>query len=140
MNRNVTWSEVEHAYVTVQTNTSVFLAGQPQCSQCLIRYEDLLQKPVQMLSLVCSLVGLEFQAGMDKPYDSDDAMASFQAASFNATTDPKLFQRKSIDPSHAEKWRKVKLPQPLRAETVTLATEYGYELPSSSVQAYASSE
>ena len=129
MNANVTWSEVEQAYLTLQSNVRAFLAElHPECGQRRIRYEDLLREPVSVLRSVCMLVGLDFQTGMEAPYESADAMASFQAASLNATTDPKLFQRKTIESSQADKWRKVRLPQPLRAETAALAMEYEYEL------------
>ena len=37
-------------------------------------------------------------------------------------------KRKKIDADQAEKWRRVKLPQPLQPQTVHIATAYTYEL------------
>ena len=37
--------------------------------------------------------------------------------------------RKKIDASQADKWRVVKLPQPLQLQTIAVAIAYGYELP-----------
>lgn len=55
-----------------------------------ITYEGLLREPACILDEVCKLVGLAFEHGMDAPYESGFAVASFAAASFVATTDPKL--------------------------------------------------
>ena len=95
MNPNVTWGEVEEHYITSQENIIAFFdavgveadAGDVHLR---VRYEDLLRSPRATLSLVVALVGLDFQAGMDEPYDSADAVASFQAASLGAGADPKL--------------------------------------------------
>lgn len=131
MNPNVTWDEVELAYVRVQSTVHEFFLqlslnsdGRGLC----ISYEDLLRQPVETLTAVCQLLGLEFEIGMEEPYESEDALASFQAGSLVATTDPKLLRRKKIDAAQADKWRTVTLPQPLCREARDLAQGCGYLL------------
>ena len=90
-------------------------------------YEALLCKPTQVLAELCQLMEVQFDASMVEPYESD-APASFQPAQRQAITDPKLLRRKKIEAAQAGKWRRVKLPQPLRDETATLARAFGYLL------------
>ena len=97
MNPNVTWGEVEEHYITSQENIiALFDAVGVEPDACdvhlRVRYEELLRSPRATLSFVVALVGLNFQAGMDEPYDSADAVASFQAASLGAGADPKLMR------------------------------------------------
>jgi hypothetical protein len=127
MNWNVTWEEVECAYVRLQTNVRAFFQDRSG-HNIRICYEDLLRNTRITLCEVCTLMALEFQDGMDEPYESHEALASFTAGSLLATTDPKLLRRKKIDGAQADKWRTVKLPQPLQAQTLVIANAYGYEL------------
>ena len=129
MNPQVTWDEVEFAYVRLQSNVREFFSHVHLSSDgrgLRISYEDLLRQPVETLSTVCQLLGLEFESGMDEPYESEDTLASFQAGSLLAAIDPKLLQRKKIDATQADKWRTVILPQPLWGEARDLAQWYGY--------------
>ena len=89
MNPNVTWMEVECAYVRLQSVACAFVEGRGRRSR-RIRYEDLLREPARTLALVCQLVGREFEDGMEEPYGSADVLASFKPAFLVATTDPKL--------------------------------------------------
>jgi hypothetical protein len=136
-NPNITWGEVEDAYVKLQMNVHAFFSEYLNVARARsttqVFYEDLLREPAWTLTMVCKLIGLEFQSGMDEPYESDSAVASFQAASLMAGTDPKLFKRKKIDPAQADKWRTVKLPHPLHKDTAALAVDYGYDIISSGV-------
>jgi hypothetical protein len=133
-NPNVSWQEVEHAYIRLQKNVHEFFNAYLDAAKVnrtvQVRYEDLLRRPAFTLTRICKLAGLEFQSGMDEPYDDSSVVASFQAASLMASVDPKLLKRKKIDPGQADKWRKVKLPQPLHEDTEALALAYGYELKS----------
>lgn len=94
MNPAVTWGEVEWAYVRLQSNVRAFFeqleVAENDGRVVRVRYEDLLREPVRTLTAVCELVGLEYESGMDEPYESEDALASFAAGSLMATTDPKL--------------------------------------------------
>lgn len=131
-NPHVTWEEVENAYVRLQTNVRQFfdkhLAAAQGGSILQIRYEDLVREPTKMLSCVCELAGLDYQVGMDEPYENAESIASFEAANLLATTDPKLMRKKKIDAAQADKWRSIKPPQPLKEESAALARTYGYEL------------
>ena len=92
MNAQVSWEEVESAYVRLQTNVRAFFEdclGDDTRSLCVC-YEDLLRHTKGTLAKVCRLMALEFQDGMDEPYESKQALASFKAGSLLATTDPKL--------------------------------------------------
>ena len=131
LNQNVTWDEVELAYVRLQSNVREFFSQMRLNSDgrgLRISYENLLRRPVHTLTAVSHLLGLEFQSGMDEPYESADALASFQAGSLIATTDPKLMRRKKIDGTKADAWRRVQLPHALCAQTIEVANAYGYEL------------
>lgn len=131
-NPNVTWGEVEHAYVTLQRNVGAFLAARAHDvakeTSVRIRYEELLSTPQRTLTALCALMGLSFEPGMDEPYESAEVLASFQAASLTATTDPKLMRRKKIDAAQADKWRNVVLPQACSSTLVAVAKELGYEM------------
>ena len=90
-------------------------------------YEDLLREPARVLAKMCELVEVAFDPQMTEPYETN-AIETFRAALTVPTTDPKLFWRKKIDASQADKWRTVKLPQPLCGEARDLAQGYGYLL------------
>lgn len=99
------------------------------CCRRVRRYEDLVRSPEVEMQRICNeLLAIAWEPGMANPYNTS-ATESFQAARGFATTDPKLFRRKSIDPRQADKWRDVKLPQALQRSTEILAHEtFGYEL------------
>ena len=92
MNPQVSWEEVESAYVRLQVNVHTFLEDRSSHDFRSLRicYEDLLRHPASTLAGVCKLVGLEFEDGMETPYESENAVSSFKAGSLIATTDPKL--------------------------------------------------
>lgn len=88
----VTWEEVECAYVQVQNNVHAFLqaTSDREIRSCRIHYEDLLRQPERTLTKVCKLIGLEFANGMDMPYESEDAVASYTSSELINVQDPKL--------------------------------------------------
>ena len=119
----------------MQVNVSEFLSihgnpnAPPPAHAMLLTYEDLLREPGEATRTICSLVDVPWADAMANPYDDAQAVASFTPAKFVATTDVKLLRRKAIDPSKADKWREVVLPQPLLSETVAIALQLGYEMP-----------
>lgn len=90
MNGAVTWAEVEHAYVRLQTNVAAFVSLAHANQSLQITYEALVRKPASTLAKVCHAVGLAYEHGMDAPYESETAVASFVAGSLGAVGDPKL--------------------------------------------------
>lgn len=134
------WSFMEQMWVVGQTNVEAFSSNRdrepndftrslchvtPQVRR--IRYEDLLCEPARVLAAICELVDVRFDLNMAEPYETE-AIETFRSALTLSTTDPKLMRRKKIDAAQADKWRRVKLPQPLTEEAKVLARGYCYSL------------
>ena len=92
-----------------------------------IFYEDLLRQPAHVLLELCQLLDVTYDPNMSEPYDTE-AVETFRSAQRVSTTDPKLLRRKKIEAAQADKWRRVKLPQPLSEAAKALARSYGYAL------------
>lgn len=128
------WLAMERAWVRGNLAAREFLAGDARDrisavgAATLVRYEDLLRQPASVLAALCELVDVEDRSEqMSEPYESVEVAASFTSALLLSATDPKLMRRTKIDAAQADKWRGVKLPQPLMAGTKALAVQLGYE-------------
>ena len=86
-----------------------------------------MREPSRVLNEICQLLQMPYDPNMQEPYDTE-AVETFRSAQSVSTTDPKLLRRRKIETTQADKWRRVKLPQPLSEEAKVLARGYGYEL------------
>ena len=92
-----------------------------------VTYEDFVRSPKSMTHKICKLLGLAWEAAMVNPYESQ-SVQTFQSHDGEiATTDPKLLQRKQIDPRSAEKWRFVRPIAPLNLAACSIAAQIGYD-------------
>jgi hypothetical protein len=135
---DLAWPIMEHGWVAGQTHANAFLKrlehgamqtadGEAQQQTLLIFFEDLVCKPEQTLLTICQLVDIAFDHDMTEPYQTE-AIETFRSAQSVSTTDPKLLRRQTIEKSQADKWRQVKLPQPLSEEAEELARGFSYNL------------
>ena len=138
---SLAWPSMEAAWAAAQKNVNEFMARtcvqeaseatshiddvRPRAQRIL--YEDLLREPERALTKICQLMQVAYEPNMAEPYDTE-AIQTFRSAQSVSTTDPKLLRRKKIDAAQADKWRRVKLPQPLIEEARVLARGFGYEL------------
>ena len=138
---SLAWPSVEAAWAAAQKNVNEFMARtcvqeaseatshidtlRPRAQRIL--YEDLLREPERVLTKICQLMQVAYEPNMAEPYDTE-AIQTFRSAQSVSTTDPKLLRRKKIDAAQADKWRRVRLPQPLIEEARVLARGFGYEL------------
>lgn len=138
---SLAWPSVEAAWATAQKNVNEFMAwtcvreaneatshiddARPR-AQCIL-YEDLVREPERVLTKICQLIQVAYEPNMAEPYETV-AIQTFRSAQSLSTTDPKLLRRKKIDAAQADKWHRVKLPQPLIEEARVLAQGFGYKL------------
>ena len=132
---SLAWPIMESGWVAAQTNANEFLVricqdlltddARPWAQRIL--YEDLLREPTRVLAEICQLLDVTFDPNMVEPYDTE-AVQTFRSAQSLSITDPKLLRRKHIEAAQADKWRMVKLPQPLSEVAKLLAQGFGYSL------------
>ena len=115
-----------------QSNCNIIdvLRGEAAASQMIsINYELLVASPEHYLRQLCEHLQLNWEQQMLNPYDAESTKA-FRESGTVLVGDMKLFKRKSIDATQANKWRHITLPGALRTATIALTSKLGYsELP-----------
>jgi hypothetical protein len=81
-------------------------AGQPG-ETFRIKYEDLVTRPQEVVTMLCDAMGLMFEPGMLNWFDNNALMSSYRASIFG---DKKLHQESSIHPRSVDGWRDVLTP------------------------------
>ena len=97
------------------------LATIPLERQLLIRYEELVVDPQEVIGRVAAFLGVPYEPALLEPYAGGRMI--------DGPGDPDIFQHDGIDAALGEKWRTVQLPRPLRDATRELAEDLGYEVP-----------
>jgi hypothetical protein len=123
----------ELVWLTSHENTLAFLQDVPANRQCRIRFEDLIRHPERVMRALCSAVGLRFDPALVHPYNGTERNATTGVYAVSTSmADPSFGERRSIDPTVADRWRGVVEDDFLGDLTWGLAAAFGYERSSSS--------
>lgn len=93
-----------------------------------VQYENLVTNPGTELRLICDFLQLPFEASLLSPYESGRLTDGLHGSSMSIG-DPNFMKHQSIDSSLSDKWRQIRLPNPLSRMTAELAITLGYSLP-----------
>jgi len=104
------------------------LADIPMRRQMHLTFEQLTASPETSMQQVCRFLNLDYDSSLTKPYDNS-AQRMTQSANENGIMigDRKFYQHKSIDSKVAETWKNNYQKDFLRADTLQLASTFGYK-------------
>jgi amino acid adenylation domain-containing protein len=120
----------ELVWVISHQNTVDFLRNVPEDRQFTMRFEDLVERPRDLMDQMCATLGLEFHPGLLEPYaDLDTKMTDGIHPDSTPMGDTKFLERRGIDPKVAEDSRRVATDNFLSDITWTLASSLGYPVP-----------
>jgi len=94
----------------------------------LVRFEELVQNPEEVLTRCCELLGVPFHQAVLKPYDGGRMTDGVHRVSA-PIDDPNFLSHDRVDPSLGEVWKEIDLGRRLAPATRELAAELGYDLP-----------
>ncbi|MGD1905569.1 MAG: alpha/beta fold hydrolase [Leptolyngbyaceae cyanobacterium] len=113
-------------------NIRDFLTGVEGDRSHTIRYEDLVQNPQAVMAALCTFLNLPFHPALVDPYShAEQRMTDGVTAQSLPIDDPNFHRRRAIDPSLADAWKTIQLPQPLKTESQLLAKILDYTVPPS---------
>ena len=93
----------------------------------LVRYEELVSQPRQVMEGICKFLDIPFDPAVLTPYQGDRMTDGVHRNSMSLG-DPNFSDRNSIEAKLAEKWREIKLPNVLGSYTQQIARNLNYEL------------
>ncbi len=111
-------------------NTLQFLKKIPKHRKYQILFEDLVDRPKQIMEEMCQTLGLSFHTDLIKPYkDIDKKMTDGLYKDSRPMGDTKFLNHQRIDPKVAESWKGIINDNFLSDITWELASSFGYESP-----------
>ena len=93
----------------------------------LVRYEELVSQPQQVMEGICNFLDIPFDPAVLTPYQGDRMTDGVHRNSLSLG-DPNFSNRNSIEAKLAETWREIKLPHILGSYTQQIARTLNYEL------------
>ena len=119
----------ELIWLVSHQNIVRFLEEAPRERQHRVRFEELLDEPEPVLRGVCRFLGIEFAAGMCRPYqDKDRRMTDGIHAESRMLGDVKFHSHADVNAGVAGRWREQRGHDDLARETWELAVELGYQI------------
>jgi amino acid adenylation domain-containing protein len=120
-------SLAELIWIVSQENILRFLAEVPAERQHRVVFEDLVRDPRRVLEGICEFLGIEYDPEMERPYaDAASRMTDGLHAESRMLGDVKFHQHGRIEPSAADRWRRLDSEDALGEPTRRLATALGY--------------
>ncbi len=108
-------------------NVRQFFQQIPAQRRYFLRFEDLVQRPREILEDICRFLDIEFVPAMLEPYQGRRMTDGVHPES-RMVGDPGFLERRSIDSSEAFKWQQMPAGDALARETLDLALAMGYEI------------
>ncbi len=122
----------ELVWLVSHKNAAQFLQKVPGNRQYLMRFEDLVNQPQEIMEDMCQTLGLKFHPDLTKPYkDINKKMTDGIYEDSKPMGDTRLLDHGGIDPKVAQNWKGVLTDNFLSDITWELATSLGYERPDS---------
>lgn len=117
----------EQIWTQTNQNMLAFLEQVPPTRKLVMRFEDLVSQPLQLVQQLCDFLGVPLAEAMLHPYRGERMTDGVHERSLSIG-DPNFLTHTGIDASLGNVWRKVKLPQPLGLAAQQVANTFGYEL------------
>ncbi len=95
----------------------------------LIRYEDLVLQPENVMKGLCEFLAIPFDPAILKPYEGARMTDGFHSSQSMSIGDPNFLQHKQIDAKLGETWKQIKLPRQLGDFAERVAISLDYQLP-----------
>ncbi len=109
-----------------------FLSTIPSNRQFRIRYEDLVQKPENVMKGLCQTIGLDYHPNLIAPYKNvEQKMTDGIYKDSKPMGDIRFLEHKKIKSQLANNWKAVLEDNFLSASTWNVAKNFNYETPSS---------
>jgi amino acid adenylation domain-containing protein len=116
----------ELVWVISHQNTVEFLRGVPEDRQFAMHFEDLVERPRELMEQLCARLGLEFHPALLEPYSGmHKKMIDGIHPDSTPMGDTKFLERRSIDPTVAGSWRGVAADNFLSDISWALASSLG---------------
>ena len=116
-------------------NTLQFLQYIPQDRQFRICYENLVNNPQDVMTNMCTALGIDFHPNIVQPYQNvEKKMTDGIYKDSKPMGDVVFLNQQAINPKLAESWKGVNIDNFLSDITWELATSFGYEQPQSKSQ------
>ncbi|MGH1365045.1 MAG: amino acid adenylation domain-containing protein [Calditrichia bacterium] len=111
-----------------------FLKDIPSNRKVVLRYEDLVTRPKEVLRGLCDAFFLPFDEAVLNPYHNlDNKMIDGVYSDSTPMGDPKFMEQRGINPALADSWKGVEKDNFLSDMTWKLAESHGYERPKTSI-------
>ena len=118
----------EQVWASTNSNAIDFLEEIDPERHHQVIYEELVTNPEKVMRDLCTFLEIPFNPALLTPYEGDRMTDGVHAQS-KSTGDPNLLKHKGIDPTLADAWKRVQLPQRLGGFARRVAKEVGYDLP-----------
>ncbi|PSF39268.1 beta-ketoacyl synthase [Aphanothece hegewaldii CCALA 016] len=122
------YSIAELIWTKSNQNILDFLCNISNDRHHLIVYEELVKNPTQVMQKLSEFLGISFDPSLVNPYEGQRMTDGVYNQSMSVG-DPNFLKRKKIDPTLADSWKNIKLPQPLTETTRKVAMSLNYQLP-----------
>lgn len=99
----------------------------------IVRYEDLVSNPEDVMRRLLEFLGLPWDPNVLKPYEGKRMTDGIYAES-RPTGDPRFHLHKGIESELGEVWRTIDLGRPLGGFVRRIAPEFDYELPNENIK------
>jgi amino acid adenylation domain-containing protein len=120
-------SLAELIWIVSQENILRFLAEVPAERQHRVVFEDLVRDPRRVLEGICGFLGIEYDPEMERPYaDAASRMTDGLHAESRMLGDVKFHEHGRIEPTAADRWRRLDSEDSLGEPARRLATDLGY--------------
>jgi acyl transferase domain-containing protein/acyl-CoA synthetase (AMP-forming)/AMP-acid ligase II/alpha-beta hydrolase superfamily lysophospholipase len=118
----------EQIWTNSNRNTLDFLARIDPQRHHLVRYEELVTQPRQVMEDLCQFLGIPFDEALLQPYKGDRMTDGVLSQSMSVG-DPNFLTHKDIDSQLGEAWKDIQLPHPLNQSARQVAHALSYPLP-----------
>lgn len=119
---------IENLWAVSNANLAAFFQELPPARKHVLRYEDLVRTPEEMMRGVCAFLQIAYDDSLLRPYEGARMLDGINAETV-AVGDPNFLQHKGIESGLGEAWRRIKLERPLGEFAARVAQSFGYELP-----------
>lgn len=117
----------EQIWTETNQNMLAFLEQVPPSRKLVVRFEDLVSQPPQVVQQACDFLGVPMAEAMLHPYHGDRMTDGVHERSLSIG-DPNFLMHTGIDASLGDVWRGVTLSRPLGMAAQQIANTFGYEL------------
>ena len=118
----------EQIWTASHRNLTEFFGGIDPARRCLIRYEDLVTRPDEIMRGLCEFLEIAFDPSLLTPYDGRRMTDGVHSQSLGVG-DPGFLARNRINPSLADAWRSAACAAPLGEAAKAAAADLGYDFP-----------